>query len=202
MERRRTQAERTAESRRRLIDAAIELLATRGYARTSLAAIGETAGVSRGLVTHHFGSKEQCIVEVVRHIRLLIEADLLKPRELRGMEAIENLIRTYLKETWPESYAARALLVVIVEALTAGPDLLHAVSENNVAIRTMIVNSLEEAVELGQIPQVSDPESAAVVVSGILRGVLIQVLLDPEHVDRETAIKASIELTRAALVNS
>jgi AcrR family transcriptional regulator len=54
---RRRQAERVALSDRRLTDAAIELLLERGTAGTTLQAIGERAGYSRGLVTHRFGSK-------------------------------------------------------------------------------------------------------------------------------------------------
>jgi len=44
-------------SDRRLTDAAIELLLERGTAGTTLQAIGERSGYSRGLVTHRFGSK-------------------------------------------------------------------------------------------------------------------------------------------------
>jgi AcrR family transcriptional regulator len=42
-------------STRRLIQAAAELLTERGYERTTLAAIGERAGYSAGLVTGRFG---------------------------------------------------------------------------------------------------------------------------------------------------
>lgn len=199
MEKRRTQAERRAASRRRLIDAAIELLATRGYARTSLAAIGEKAGVSRGLVTHHFGSKEQCIAEVVAHIRRLVEAELHE-NERRGLAAIENLLRVYLQESWQHSHSARAMYVILVEALTAESDLLGAVAENNAAIRTMICTWIGEAVDLGEASPHIDTHGMAVVIEGILRGVLLQILVDPDKVDREAAITASINMARAALV--
>ncbi|MEU1998208.1 TetR family transcriptional regulator [Nocardia gamkensis] len=199
MERRRTQTERAAASRRRLIEAAIELLATRGYAKTSLAAIGEKAGVSRGLVTHHFGSKQQCIAGVVVHIRQLIEAELHED-EHQGLAAIENLLRTYLQESSRHSYTARAMYVVIVEAMTAEPDLLRAVADNNAAIRTMIATWIVQAVDLGEIPPHVDAEALATVVEGILRGVLIQILVDPEKVDREAAITTSISMIRTALV--
>ncbi|WP_141014684.1 TetR/AcrR family transcriptional regulator [Nocardioides sambongensis] len=98
MEKRRTQAERSNESRRRLIEAAITLLAERGYAGASLAAIGERAGVSRGLVTHHFGSKEQCIAEVTTFIREAVIDRLAGDPGQGGLAAIDNLVRTYLSE--------------------------------------------------------------------------------------------------------
>ena len=42
------QQDRSAETRRRVLDAAIELLAAAGYAATTTTAVGERAGVSRG----------------------------------------------------------------------------------------------------------------------------------------------------------
>ena len=54
---RRRQEDRTALSDRLMKEAAVQLLIERGIARTTLAAIGERAGYSRGLVTHRFGSK-------------------------------------------------------------------------------------------------------------------------------------------------
>ena len=54
---RRTQLERTAMSDHKMTVAAIALLIERGIGGTTLVAIGERAGYSRGLVTHRFGSK-------------------------------------------------------------------------------------------------------------------------------------------------
>ncbi len=55
---RRSQSERTAESARRLVDAAIELIAAKGFERTTVAEIGERAGYSRSMVNARYGSKE------------------------------------------------------------------------------------------------------------------------------------------------
>ncbi|MFM8585180.1 MAG: TetR/AcrR family transcriptional regulator [Gammaproteobacteria bacterium] len=54
---RRRQADRVALSDRRLMDAAIELIVKVGIHGTTLQAVGELAGYSRGLATHRFGSK-------------------------------------------------------------------------------------------------------------------------------------------------
>jgi AcrR family transcriptional regulator len=51
---RRTQGERSAETRSRLLDAAIESLLEVGYAATTTRRVTELAGVSQGAQTHHF----------------------------------------------------------------------------------------------------------------------------------------------------
>src|SRR4029450_5698931 len=52
--RRRTQEERSAATRARLLDATLECLAELGYARTTTTEIAERGGVSRGAQLHHF----------------------------------------------------------------------------------------------------------------------------------------------------
>lgn len=51
---RRTQSERSAETRARLLDAAIESLIEVGYAGTTVRAVTDRAGVSQGAQSHHF----------------------------------------------------------------------------------------------------------------------------------------------------
>lgn len=54
---RRSHAERTAETRRRVTAAVVESLAEVGYPRTTGAEIARRAGVSWGAIQHHFGDK-------------------------------------------------------------------------------------------------------------------------------------------------
>lgn len=65
---RRTQAERTAAMRTRLLNATIECLVTYGYAGTTTPRIAEAAGVTRGAQVHHFRSKEDLVVAAVEHL--------------------------------------------------------------------------------------------------------------------------------------
>ena len=64
----RTQAERTAISDKAMLDAAIELILEHGTEKTTLQAIGERAGYSRGLATYRFGSKAGLLEEVCKSI--------------------------------------------------------------------------------------------------------------------------------------
>ncbi len=55
---RRSHAERTARTRRRVMEAVVESIAAVGYPRTTGAEIARRAGVSWGAVQHHFGDKD------------------------------------------------------------------------------------------------------------------------------------------------
>ena len=51
--------------RAQLIEATIETLALRGYARTTLTEVARTAGLSHGLVNFHFDTKEKLLSETL-----------------------------------------------------------------------------------------------------------------------------------------
>ncbi|SFA44229.1 transcriptional regulator, TetR family [Rhodococcoides kroppenstedtii] len=86
---RRTQAERTASTRARLLDAAIDVLVDLGYARTSTQEIARRAGVSRGAQLHHFPTREALVVAAVEHLvdRRLAEF-LTVDRDAAGLELL------------------------------------------------------------------------------------------------------------------
>src|SRR6059058_2885767 len=51
----------------RIVDAMRQSVARRGSAGSTFDHVAREAGVSRGLLHYYFGSKEQLLVEVVRH---------------------------------------------------------------------------------------------------------------------------------------
>ena len=65
---RRTQAERTALSDARMLDAAVTLIVGRGTAGTTLKDVGELAGYSRGLASARFGNKGALFAFIVRAV--------------------------------------------------------------------------------------------------------------------------------------
>lgn len=66
--RRRTQEERSAATRGRLLDATLECLAELGYARMTTTEIAERGGVSRGAQLHHFPTKAELVTEALAYL--------------------------------------------------------------------------------------------------------------------------------------
>ena len=66
--RRRTQAERRAETRARLLDATIESLIEDGYAGTTIRHVAERAGVSQGAQSHHFPHRVDLVASAFEHL--------------------------------------------------------------------------------------------------------------------------------------
>ena len=54
---------RESQARQKIIDAALTVIRTRGYAATSVDDLCSTAGVTKGAFFHHFRSKEDLAVQ-------------------------------------------------------------------------------------------------------------------------------------------
>ncbi|WP_104104803.1 TetR/AcrR family transcriptional regulator [Arthrobacter sp. 08Y14] len=60
---------KSEKTRRLLIDSALTLFRTRGYADTTMRCIAETAGVSVGNAYYYFRSKDELVAELYRHLQ-------------------------------------------------------------------------------------------------------------------------------------
>ena len=77
----RTQQQRRDETRRALLDAAVESLIDVGFARTTTLEVQRRADVSRGALLHHFPSKAELLVAAVDHLAEM------RARELKLLSA-------------------------------------------------------------------------------------------------------------------
>src|ERR1043165_7905892 len=77
----RTQQQRRDETRRALLDAAVESLIEVGFARTTTLEVQRRADVSRGALLHHFPSKAELLVAAVDHLAEM------RARELKSLSS-------------------------------------------------------------------------------------------------------------------
>lgn len=66
--RRRTQAERSAATRERLLAATVECLHELGYHNTTTYSVEQRAGVTRGALLHHFSSKSALLIAAAQYM--------------------------------------------------------------------------------------------------------------------------------------
>ena len=203
---RRTQTERREEAERRLLAAALDIVARRGSVRMTLAEVGEAAGYSRGLPAHRFGSKAGLVHALAGYIGERFGQQREQgPKPEAGLDAILGNIHFYFslaraaKPTRPtaagqgtgavlgrpgdpagDAYTAtRALLVMMTESCMATNTELRAevVAYNRSAL-AWFEQHIRSGIERGQIAADNDPAITAVILLGAMRGVLQQWLVD------------------------
>lgn len=104
---RRSQEERSALMRGRLIDAAFASLVENGYAATSVGAVQARAGVARGTLLHHFPTRASLMVAVIDDIaeqRLRVLAD--HPAEVADSDPWDRVVDLVWRDLQSESFVA------------------------------------------------------------------------------------------------
>src|SRR5262245_19162593 len=91
---RRTQAERSASTRKRLLQATVECLDQLGYAGATTPEIARRAGLSRGAQLHHFPTRTDLVVSAFEHLFERRRDDFLRAFRERpqGSEPIATAI--------------------------------------------------------------------------------------------------------------
>lgn len=177
--RRRTQVERRQDAEERLVASAIELIGRKGLPAVTLSEVGERAGYSRGLVTHHYGSREAFLGVVTQHLRQrFVDAEQVFQRE-PGLAAVMASVEIYLTG---RGATGRAMNVMLTEAMVGGGRLLEHMREFTETTRIFYARHIRIGIERGEIRGDIDADAHAAMILGLLRGVAAQVLLDPEKV--------------------
>jgi AcrR family transcriptional regulator len=84
-----------AVTRAKLLNSALELFATRGYAATSVDAIADAAGVSAGLLYHHFDSKAAVLNAIFEQSLTDVQATFsAADRETHAADRLPALLRS------------------------------------------------------------------------------------------------------------
>ncbi|KAA5828375.1 TetR/AcrR family transcriptional regulator [Saccharopolyspora hirsuta] len=165
-------ADRGREVRQRLLGAAAELIAERGWGGVSTRMVAERAGVGAGLVHYHFASVQVLLsaaaVAVMREVGGALEP--LLERAGTPAEALELLVSSLDGYTGDD-----ATSVVFTEtylAATRDPKLRDEVAGVIAEFRAWLAGWLAAR-------GVPEPEATAAVVGAAIDGVMMQRALDP-----------------------
>jgi AcrR family transcriptional regulator len=165
-------AERGDQVRRRLLEAAAELIPERGWAAVSTRAVAERAGLAAGLVHYHFGSVQSLLsraaLRVMRHAAAAADPLLAGARDADGV--VDALIGSLGSYTGTDPVSV--LFVETYLAATRDPSLRDGVAEVITQFRAGLAARLAE---LG----VAEPEDTAAVLGAAMDGLVLQRALDP-----------------------
>jgi AcrR family transcriptional regulator len=194
-----TQAERKAISDRAMLDAAVELILEHGTDKTTLAAIGEKAGYSRGLATYRFGSKAGLFDEVCKSIsrRWL---DYLKDgvRDRIGIEAMTAALDAFFKFVSDSPREAQVLQLLYCGA--ASPKSEYRQTSVNIHQRQQddVADWVRAGQSEGSIRTDADPESVATQYIAYISGVTYLWMINPDSIDFRKAnddMKAHLKIS-------
>lgn len=196
---RRTQAERTALSDARMLDAAVELICAKGTIKTTLKEVGLVAGYSRGLASHRFGTKDQLFTFIVRSVGELWLKELnLAVKEKVGVKAIGAAIDAHQAFITQGANNIRAFYILWFNSIGPDQGLREVVANIHQRRQKDVESWIQKGVANKELCATIDYRGAAQNFCAAIIGIVYQWLADPEDVERtrelHTILKAQTTL--------
>ncbi len=199
---RRTQAERTALSDKRMFEAAIQLIIEHGTERTTLKEIGELAGYSRGLAHSRFGSKEGFLN------KLFVRFDGRWKEHLTsyvggktGIEAVLGALHALRDFLTAEASYMRAMYILWYESLGHDSKIRNKLADHHRIYREDAARWVRLGIEDGEIDPAINPEQFSVQFNAFIFGLIYQWLVNAEALDLH-AVFSDYEITIKRLLSN
>ncbi|MFF1793530.1 TetR/AcrR family transcriptional regulator, partial [Kitasatospora sp. NPDC058263] len=142
--------------------AAVGLLAERGYGGCSMAAVADRAGIATGSLYQHFANKAELSVELFRRVvnREIAAVTSAVARHETPKRRIAAVVETFAARALRAPRLAHVLLVEPADAVVDAERLVF-----RRAFRDVIATEIAAAVAAGQLPR-QDPELTAAALVG------------------------------------
>jgi len=174
---------RSEETRARLLEAAERSFAQQGFDATGVATICQVAGVTKGAFYHHFSSKQDVFMELLRRwlegldlqMTRLREDTASIPEELLSMT---SLIQEVLQTTEDHFPIYLEFWTRAMRDPTIRQELINPFYQYKDLFSEMVSNGISEGT-LKDVP----PEITARLILAVALGLLIQALIDQHRDD-------------------
>jgi AcrR family transcriptional regulator len=157
---------------------AIQAIGKGGYAAMTLAEVGELAGYSRGLATHHFGSKAGLLTAILDRVLEKNGSEFRKATEgKKGLTRLAAIVDCTLYRCIQTPDEARAYLMLALEPTARWAAV--RVREQTAALREEAEAAAAEALALGELSARLDPAEVASLTLSMARGYAYEWAADP-----------------------
>ncbi|WP_236567871.1 MULTISPECIES: TetR/AcrR family transcriptional regulator [unclassified Nocardiopsis] len=171
--------QRGAQVRQRLLNAATDLIAQRGWNAVTTRTLAHHAGVGPGLVHYHFDSLQALLTEAATQtLRTLADEVTQHLQGTTPAQGLDLILRDL--DRYPGDDPASRLVAETYLAATRDPALRHAVTDVLLDLRHHLTDWL-------QTTDIPDPRTTATALAAALDGVMLHRALTPEPTGTQLA---------------
>jgi AcrR family transcriptional regulator len=180
---------RGEETRRRLVQATIEVVAERGWEAVTTRQIADRAESNQALINYHFGSKDGLLRAALEAalregFQAPLQAMLDAPSFVEGCAALIGEMAAMDQ--------AEPIVRFSMEAMARAPrdeEMRRIMADVLAELRDVLVRGITAAQARGEIPANVDPVGTAMLLGSIFDGLGLHLLIDPS-LDAATAASA------------
>jgi len=187
----RTQAERKAETRRLLLDAAAERFAEDGVEAVSVDAVAERADRTSGALYAHFGSKAGLLYALLDEWKDATAT--VAAAEIELADSIDDQMAAIWRTVGEPAEGAGSWVLLEHELwlyAARHPDVVDRLADRYREIRGQMVGSAREWADHPDAQPVVAPDEVPTLMIALLLGLEMQQRVDPQAVPDDLAVRA------------
>lgn len=187
----------TLRKRTEILKAAVEIFGNKGSTNGTLADVAEQVGMTHAGVLHHFGSKQNLLLEVLAYRDQADVQDLDEKHIPGGPELFLHLVRTaFINAQRPG--IVQAYTVLSAESITDDHPARAYFEDRYTVLRREITEAFHELCAQQGVSDTETVAAAAASILAVMDGLQLQWLLHPDVVDLGPASEFAIR----AIVNA
>lgn len=185
----------TRAKREQILAAAMDIFGSKGSTNGTLADVAEQVGITHAGVLHHFGSKQNLLLEVLAHRDQADVADLVEQHIPGGPELFLHLVRTAFANA-RRFGIVQAYTVLSAESVTDDHASRSFFEERYTTLRRELGEAFEELCAQEGVTEPGSIAAGSAAILAVMDGLQLQWLLNPHAVQlgevSEFAIRAIV----------
>lgn len=173
--------EETRRRREEILRAALTIFGSKGYNNGPLTEIADQVGMTHAGILHHFGSKNQLLLEVLDYRDRADVADLADQHIPGGIELFRHLIRTAAANAGRPGIV-QAYAVLSAESVTDGHPARAYFEQRYQVLRREIREAFVAVCQERGVTDAGAIDAAAAAILAVMDGLQVQWLLAPDEV--------------------
>ena len=187
--------------RKEIIKVAAEVFGAKGYAGGTLVEIAEQVGMTHAGILHHFGSKDQLLLEVLDYRDETDVEDLEERHIPGGAELFRHLIRTAAKNA-ERAGIVQSFVVLSAESVTDDHPARGLFESRYETLRGDIERAFRLMCDERGVTAPATVQDASAAILAVMDGLQVQWLLAHDGVDLARATEVAIEAIVASVVGT
>ena len=177
---RKTHAQRLELSESAMFDVAVKFIVEQGTAKTTLKAVGESAGYSRGLAGSRFNSKTGLFCFVIKRVAEYWLDEMKKAtHDKSGYAAIHATIDAHYQFSRKAPLSVRAFYILWFESIGLDSEMRDVVASIHRRRLSDVTEWIEQGIKAGEISSKVDAGAIAQYFLTSMFGIVYQWLIDP-----------------------
>lgn len=189
------------EKQKRILEAAVDIFAEKGFAASSTSEIAQKAGVAEGTIFRHYKTKKDLLLAIASPIAFKLAAPfILREFALKVLDApherVEELLRAVVKDRLQFARQHIKLLQILLHEIPYQPELL---SQVQTLFKDIVYRRVEKMVvhyqKQGQIIEAPPWRVLRTVMSMLAGMILTRLLILPDdQTDEDEEVERTVEL--------